>query len=268
MASFSHQGVTLAYDDIPGAGDPVLLVHGFTSNRREAWRRTGWYAALQGRGQRVVAMDLRGHGESEKLHDPDAYGAENLASDVIALLDHLGLPRVDLVGYSMGSRVAMAVAEQAPERVSRMVLGGVGGTWAREDVPERNVAGRRAIAEAMLSATIDDIAEPTMRSFRIFVDEQGEDPRAMAACALALSTAPTAEALGRITIPVLVAAGSRDRIAGDPQELAQAFPSGVSVTLAGCDHFSAIPHALTKAAVFDFFDGLLEADPDPFARSF
>jgi pimeloyl-ACP methyl ester carboxylesterase len=270
MATFTHEGVTLAFDDLGDpSGQPVVLVHGYASNRREGWRRTGWYPAFEARGARIVALDLRGHGESGKPHDPDDYALPKLAGDLLALLDHLDLRSVDLFGYSMGSRISIAAAELAPERISRLIVGGVGGTWAKPaDDPARETAGRRALAEAMLTDAPDDIAEPTMRGFRYFVDQQGEDPRAMAACAMALSPPPTPEQLARIAVPALVVAGAHDRLAGDPQALASAFANGQAVTVPGCDHFSAIPHALTKAAVFDFLDGLLEAEPDPFARSF
>ena len=96
MPSFRNSGVEIAYDDLPPQGDvarTMVLVHGFASNRKEGWRRTGWYAALERRGTRCVALDQRGHGESEKLYDPDAYGRAVLGGDVVALIDHLGRPR-------------------------------------------------------------------------------------------------------------------------------------------------------------------------------
>jgi pimeloyl-ACP methyl ester carboxylesterase len=267
-STFTHDGVTLAYDDLApegGAAETVLLVHGFASNRREGWRRTGWYDALQARGARCVALDLRGHGESEKLYDPAAYARERLAADVLALIDHLQLSSVDLVGYSLGARTAFVAAQAAPGRISRLVLGGVGESWLTPEDPE----AQASMAEAFLTEDPETIAEPMLRGFRAFVDQQGEDRRAIAACARALVTAPPTPAqLNGLAMPVLVVAGARDRLAGAPEPLAACLADGRAVTVPGCDHFSAIPHALTKAAVFDFFDGVLEADGDPFARSF
>ncbi|HEX6865727.1 MAG TPA: alpha/beta fold hydrolase, partial [Caulobacteraceae bacterium] len=129
MASFTApDGVEIAYDDVgPRDGHVALLVHGFASNRYEAWKRTGWYAAFERRGQRVVALDLRGHGESGKPHDPDAYVVETLIGDVLALMDHLDLERVDLFGYSLGCRIASGVAFAQPGRVANLILGGAGG---------------------------------------------------------------------------------------------------------------------------------------------
>ncbi|MDO8901960.1 MAG: alpha/beta fold hydrolase [Phenylobacterium sp.] len=262
MPSFMNSGVEIAFDDLaPGAPHQrtMVLVHGFTSNRKEGWRRTGWYAALERRGVRCIALDQRGHGESEKLYEPEAYQRAALASDIVALLDHLNLPQVDLFGYSMGARTALAAALAAPERISNLILGGVG---ERLLEPRTSGAPTDAMAEAMLAEDPETISHPMLRSFRHFADEQGEDRRALAAFVRAENPPLDTEAMGRLPVPVLVIAGQRDEGAGDPDGLARAFPEGRGITVVGCDHFSAIPHALTKAATFDFLDGLLD---DPFA---
>jgi len=264
MASFTHDGVDLAYDDIApagGAGRTILLLHGFTSNRNEGWRRTGWYGAFERRGMRVIALDQRGHGESAKLYDPEAYGRDKLATDALALLDHLAVEHADVFGYSMGTRTAMQMAIDAPQRISNLILGGIGGKLmdppaAREGNP---------MAEAMLAEDPETISRPMLRSFRQFADEQGEDRKALAAFLQASNPPLDFEALRGFPAPVLVVAGQRDEGAGDPEDLARLFPHGHGVTVVGCDHFSAIPHALTKAAVFDFLDGMLDEDfPDSF----
>src|SRR5215469_17519060 len=101
MTSFDSGGFTIAYDDLgSGEGRPMLLLHGFTSNRNENWQRLGWYGAFERRKMRVVAPDQRGHGESAKPHDPAAYGRAAMANDVYALADHLGIERFHLMGYS------------------------------------------------------------------------------------------------------------------------------------------------------------------------
>jgi pimeloyl-ACP methyl ester carboxylesterase len=259
MASFTSDGVRIAYDDLsPSAGTErtIVLIHGFASNRNEGWKRTGWYSAFERRRMRVIALDQRGHGESEKLYDPAAYRREKLAGDVLALMDHLGVPRADVFGYSMGTRTALAVALAAPERVSNLILGGVGGKLLE---PSPAVAGE-PMADAMLAEDPTTIAEPMLRSFRQFADEQGEDRQALAAVTRVKNLPLDRDALAALAMPVLVVAGQGDTGAGDPQGLACIFPHGHAVTVAGCDHFSAIPHALTKAAVFDFLDGLLDDD--------
>lgn len=255
MAEFTTvDGLTIAYDDVgPREGRAMLLVHGFASNRIEGWKRTGWYAAIERRGQRCVALDLRGHGESSKPHDPAAYERAALVSDVTGLMDHLSLGDVDLFGYSMGARVSLSLALSQPGPVANLILGGVG-----HRLLEPSRGGGEVMARAMEADEPESIPEPMLRSFRQFADEQGEDRKALAACVRAPSAPLTPEELFALSIPTLVVAGARDGLAGDPQLLADQIRGGRAVTLAGCDHFNAIPHALLKAAVFDFLDGWLE----------
>ncbi|RYF94582.1 MAG: alpha/beta hydrolase [Caulobacteraceae bacterium] len=258
MAKFTaSDGVTISYDDagIPN-GKPVLLVHGFASNRNEGWKRTGWYTAFERRGQRVIAPDTRGHGQSGKPHDPAVYAPARRLADVIELLDHLGIGRTDVVGYSMGARLALSLAMTWPERVDHLVVGGIGERIFTPS-PQDDVMGRAM--EADDPATITD---PFLQSFRHFADEQGEDRLALAATSRAEGLAITADDLFAISAPTLVVAGSRDALAGNPQGLADHIRGAKAISLQGCDHFNAIPHALLKATVFDFLDGYLD---DPFS---
>ena len=263
MASFLSDGVQIAYDDMTPAGGvqrTIVLIHGFASNRLEGWKRTSWYSAFDRRQTRVIALDQRSHGESEKLYDPEAYRREKLAGDVLALMDHLRVQRADVFGYSMGTRTALGVAMAAPRRVSNLILGGIGGKLLEPSPP---VVGE-PMAEAMLADDPATITQPMLRSFRQFAEEQGEDRKALAAVTRVKNPELDREAMARLPMPVLVVAGQGDTGAGDPEALARIFPDGHAVTVPGCDHFSAIPHALTKAAVFDFLDGLLDDDFPPF----
>jgi pimeloyl-ACP methyl ester carboxylesterase len=258
MATFQSSGFTLAFDDIHPAGAPagtVVLVHGFAMNRAENWRRLGWYAAFERRGYRIVAMDLRGHGESDKPHDPAAYGREAMAGDVMALIDHLDLGRVDLLGYSMGAHLSLTVAADHPGRIANLILGGVG---ARMLTGEALGPAGMTLPEAMRAADPSAITDPILKGFRQFAENQGEDRLALAACAEGRGAGSVADDLARLIAPTVVIAGDRDQIAGDPQVLAAAIAGAKFVSVPACDHFSAIPHALFRAAVFDFLDGWLD----------
>jgi pimeloyl-ACP methyl ester carboxylesterase len=262
MVSFTSDGVQIAYDDITpvgGADRTIVLIHGFASNRIEGWKRTGWYAAFERRRTRVIALDQRGHGESAKLYEPQAYERERLAADVLNLMDELGVERADMFGYSMGTRTALELAIAQPSRLSHLILGGVGGKLL-EKAPD--VAGE-PMADAMLAEDSSTITQPMLRSFRQFADEQGEDRKALAAVTRVKNMPFNRDALRDMPVPTLVVAGSGDEGAGDPEALARIFPHGHGITIPGCDHFSAIPHALTKAAVFDFLDGLIGEDEFP-----
>jgi pimeloyl-ACP methyl ester carboxylesterase len=253
MAEFTSGGLSIAFDDLgAGEGRPMLLVHGFASNRKENWQRLGWYGAFERKRVRYVALDCRGHGESAKPHDPAAYARAAMAGDVLALADHLSIERFHLMGYSMGARIALAACLDSPARVATLTLGGVGGRLL-----EPNTILGNPMAAAMEADNPESISEPLLKSFRGFADEQGEDRLALAALTRAGDSAFEAAPLRELKVPALVIAGARDELAGDPEVLATAFGDGRAVSIPGCDHFSTIPHGLYKATVFDFLDGTL-----------
>jgi len=261
MPSFPSGALTLAYDNIPAAGAPagvVLLIHGFASNRVENWRRLGWYSAFERSGYRLIALDLRGHGESDKPHDPAAYGRAQMAGDVIALMDHLRLRRVSLIGYSLGAHLALATGLAVPHRVDHLILGGIG---ERMLAPDGTPVSAMTLAQALTCENPDEITDPIQKGFRLFAEAQGEDRLALAACAQGLGPPAGRDTLANLNVPTLIVAGARDDLAGHPETLAAAMPNAKAVTLPACDHFSAIPHALFKAAVFDFLQGSEEDFP-------
>ena len=254
MAQFTSDGLTLAYDEFgpADARKAIVLVHGFSSNKVENWKRMGWYDAIAGKGMRGLALDCRGHGASDKPHEPARYDRTAMARDVFTLLDHAGIERAHLLGFSMGAHIALTAAMTDGGRIDHLVVAGVGG---RIFDPPSDPDG---MAKAMEAATPDDIADPMLKSFRHFADEQKEDRLALAACSRGPRTPITKESLFAIRRPTLVIAGARDQLAGQPQGLASAIAGAKAVTLPGCDHFSMIAHGLFKASVFDFFDGWLE----------
>jgi len=129
MLSFVHDGFEIAFlDRRPegGAGEPVLLIHGFASTHHVNWVGPGWVKTLGDAGYRVVALDNRGHGRSHKSYDPADYTPERMAGDAAALLDHLGISRAHVFGYSMGARISAFLALAQPQKVATLILGGLG----------------------------------------------------------------------------------------------------------------------------------------------
>jgi pimeloyl-ACP methyl ester carboxylesterase len=257
MAIFHSGGLALAFDDNPpegGEAGTVILIHGFATNRSENWKRLGWCAAFTRKGYRTIALDLRGHGESDKPHEPGAYARSAMAGDILALMDHLEVRRAELMGYSMGAHLAVVAALSQPGRFNHLIMGGVGARMLADSGPTLPMT----MAQAMRAEDPATIGNPILRGFRQFAEDQGEDRQALAACAEGAGTPPDAGDLAGLTLPAVVIAGERDGIAGDPHVLADAIPGALAVSLPACDHFSAIPHALFKAAVFDFLEDALD----------
>src|SRR5690349_8546904 len=114
MPHFDSGDIRIAYYlEGPDDGVPTMLLHGFASDFELNWRGTRWIETFTRAGRLAVGLDFRGHGQSDKPHDAGAYGEQSLAGDVVALLDHLEIGEADLVGYSMGGRVALRLATLA-----------------------------------------------------------------------------------------------------------------------------------------------------------
>src|SRR5277367_5454592 len=207
MPSFSHNGVEIAFLD-EGSGEPIVLVHGFASNKEANWVAPGWFSTLTRLGRRVIALDDRGHGKSTKLYDPADYHSAIMAEDVRALIDHLGLGRVDVMGYSMGARITAFLALAHPDRVRSAVLGGLGIKLVQ------GVGLPDTIAEALEAPSIADVTDPTAYMFRAFAEQTKSDLRALAACLRGSRQTLSREEVGSIAVPVLVAVGTQDPIAG------------------------------------------------------
>ena len=127
FSTFSHDGLNIAYfDEGDPSGDPILLIHGFASTANVNWVYPGWLKTLGDAGYRVIALDNRGHGASDKPHDPTVYHPPAMAGDAIALLDHLGIAEAHVMGYSMGARISAFLTLANPHRVRSLILGGLG----------------------------------------------------------------------------------------------------------------------------------------------
>ncbi len=248
MQKFSSDGIDIAYID-EGAGEPVLLIHGFASNVSTNWVDTGWVKTLTDAGYRVIAYDNRGHGQSAKLYDLAAYGAPIMAEDARRLLDHLGIDHAHIVGYSMGARIAAFTALAHPARVRSLVFGGLGFNMIR------GVAGTGPVAHALEAASIEEVTNPTARTFRAFAEQTKSDLKALAACIRSARAPITADALGTLRCPVLVVVGERDVIGGSPTKLAAMIPGARGVELAGRDHMKAVGDKGFKTAVLEFLQG-------------
>lgn len=251
MTDFVHgpDGTPIAYE-VLGEGKPILLIHGFASSRRINWKATGWYDVLVRAGRKVVAMDCRGHGESGKPHDVRAYDETLMMGDALAVLDAADVATADLMGYSMGGYISLRLAHKTPQRVRRLILGGVGGKYF-------NYWESRAddVAEALLAPDPAALTDPTARLFRSFAEKSGNDMAALAACMRRDRRIYSCKELFGFRQPTLVVCGENDEIGGPAEEIAKCFPNARAVVVPNRDHMLTVGDRQYKEAVVAFLAG-------------
>ena len=248
MDTFLSDDVRLAYLDTgPAEARPIVLVHGFGSNTRVNWVQTGWVDTLTAAGFRVVSIDNRAHGASEGPHDPAVYGTgTHMAEDVRRLMDHLGIERADVMGYSMGAWISAHLAVRHPERVKSVIFGGL--AYAMVE----GLKGQETIAAALEAETDAEVTSAKGRAYRAFAKQTGSDLLALAAC-MRGSRQPVARAdLMALEMPVLIAVGTKDDVAGSPEDLAAVIPDARVVPIPDRDHMLAVGDRVYKQGVLAF----------------
>ncbi len=252
MQEFSNDGVGIAYiDEAPKGNDlnrPILLIHGFASTHAVNWVLPLWVKTLTEAGRRVIAFDNRGHGRSAKLYDPDAYTIVKMASDALALIDHLNFARVDIMGYSLGARIATSLAKTHPERVRSLIIGGLGYNLIDGSGLPSN------LVEAMEVGSVDELTDPVQKMFRTFAEATKSDLKALAACLRGSRQHMSEAEVAAMTLPVLVAVGTEDEIAGRAGRLAALFPNGQALDIPGRDHNKAVGDKVYKNTVLNFLN--------------
>lgn len=244
MAYFTSNSAHIFYEE-HGAGSPVVLIHGFGVDARLQWDETGLIKFLAPHF-RVIALDCRGHGRSERFYDPDAYAMRNMSADVLNLLDSLQIDRALLVGFSLGSRVCFEIMATNPERSRAAVLSGFG-----PDNSTSNAGRREELATALLAADVSSITEYQQR-IRRAVLEAGNDLAALAACIRCDTNIPQLSAITPISVPVLFVKGVKDYVAGDPNGLSGYFRESQVLVIDNNGHASVVADPRFHAAVADF----------------
>lgn len=247
MPMFQHDGLNLNYlTEGDEDGQVILLIHGFASSMVFNWINPGWVNTLAQAGFRIIALDNRGHGSSDKPHEIEAYEPQKMAGDALALLDHLSIKQADVFGYSMGARIAAFLALAAPERIGSIVFGGLGIGMVE------GVGDWDPIAEALLAPSIDVVEHPQGQTFRAFADQTGSDRLALAACIQSSRTLLTKDQMASISAPTLIGVGTKDDIAGNAQQLADLMPNARAFEIERRDHMLAVGDASFKREVTAF----------------
>ena len=242
----TRDGLTLRTEAFgPAGGPPLLLVMG-AMNPGLFWPRV-FCERLATAGFLVIRYDHRDTGGSSTVdYAAHPYTLTELTDDALAILDGYGIARADVMGYSMGARITAFLAIRHPERIRRIVFGGLGINMVR------GMAGTGPIAHALEAPTIDDVTNPTARTFRAFAEQTKSDLKALATCIRSSRAKLTAEAVATIAHPVLVAVGEHDVIAGDPGALAAIMPNARAFVIPGREHMKAVGDKAYKDAVLGF----------------
>lgn len=249
--SFDSDGTRINYI-VQGAGEPVIFIHGFTVDSDWNWQSPGILDSVA-KDFRVIAMDVRGHGNSVKPHDREAYG-RNILIDIIRLMDHLKIERAHLVGYSMGGEITLAFLLSYPERVINAVVGG-GGWVAAGDAKHELWRTRASLLDAIPDgvsvsehlfpgAPLDEATVRTMNA---------NDPAALSGVAYGmLELAVQEQALRNNTVPTMLVIGENDQFKFSADK-ALAVGSRMEMTvLPGQDHLSAIADPAFVRAIHEF----------------
>jgi len=239
------QGVRLHYKDAGGDGEPVLFIHGYTASIGGQWGRPGLIAGIRERGWRTIAFDLRGHGLSDRPHDVSAYAGDRMGRDVDALMDHLGLERAHLVGYSLGAHILAHAMTLFPERAATVCLGGAAGRWNWTEAETSSVMEEAdeleggSITKHILRLWPANKPKPAGAELRALSEKklEGMDARALAAIKRVMPDHRlTRVQMQALKMPILAVVGTGDGQLGPMRELAQ-FHSGVElVEVPGAGH--------------------------------
>jgi pimeloyl-ACP methyl ester carboxylesterase len=249
VAELVVEGVRLRYE-VRGQGRPILLLHGFSSSYRGTWQNTGWVDLLVERGFATIGLDLRGHGQSDKPHDPASDAPERLAGDALAVLDALDVRSADVLGYSLGGGVALRLAMEHPRRVRSVVVGGVGDAALNRLADPAELA---AIADPLDPATDVDVLSPQARRLRENALRAGSDLRALAACMRNGRGWPGGlDELPPIAVPVLLVVAEHDQYMRGHRVLLGGIPNAEAAEIPGRDHHTVVPDPRFKRAVLAF----------------
>jgi pimeloyl-ACP methyl ester carboxylesterase len=247
MPEIRSHGVRIHYETA-GAGEPLVLVHGYTASADTNWRRTGWLSALSSH-YRLIVPDLRGHGLSEKPHSSSDYSLPLLAGDVLSCMDAERVTSARVFGYSMGGMITLELLLNHPSRVAAAVIGGMGSRW-----PDR---GERRQRMRYTEPGAPPAPPRRRRSLGFFASYlRHYDPLAMRAVwhGVFRGNPPVdGDRLGEIHVPVLVVAGMRDGLYPGAKELAEHIPGARFVGLSERGHLAAIGDPRFKQAVLEFF---------------
>jgi pimeloyl-ACP methyl ester carboxylesterase len=256
MPYFKNNQVKIYYE-IEGEGPDLIMIHGFAANIEINWRQPNWVSTLRN-DNRLILIDCRGHGKSDKLYDPAMYGT-HMRVDVIRLMDHLSISKANFFGYSMGGSITLSILLSEPNRVNSAIIGGFVPSPAK---PELTKQFYEPVIGALKASDKKEIKNPIAQNFRAFADSTGADLNALAAVMegnflqsdvnLVFDSMATIKSLfKKIKVPVLSVVGSDDVLIQNKTLIAELMPGACHFQIQGRDHLGAVPdprfHMMVKA---------------------
>ncbi len=242
---FTVDNVRLRFKDAGGDGEPVIFIHGYTASIEGQWGRPGLIAGIRDQGWRTIGFDLRGHGQSDRPHDLAAYAGERMARDIEALMDHLGIVRAHLVGYSLGAHILAHGMTLFPERAATLCLGGAAGRWNWTEaetaavLDEADELDTGSITKHILRLWPPGKPKPTTEELHVLSNKklEGMDARALGAIKRVMPHHQVSVAqMQALAMPILAVVGTGDGQLEAMRQLA-GFHSGVSlVEVPGAGH--------------------------------
>jgi pimeloyl-ACP methyl ester carboxylesterase len=232
-----------------GDGQPIALLHGFTSSTEENWVGRGWVEQLTDAEHQVIGVDLRGHGRSSKLYRAEDYETAALASDVVHVLDELGIARFDLFGFSMGAGVALQLAMDSPERTRRLAICGIGDAAIRGLHEAREIAEITAALEAHDSASV---TSPLGKRIRAAAERGGNDLKALASMTRRGGWPGDLVDPRPVELPILLGVADRDCYMRGTTRLVELLPHAEVVDVPDASHTMILSDDSFRRAVLRF----------------
>jgi len=235
----------IAYID-EGEGESIVMIHGFSSNAETNWFGPGWVKFMMDAGYRVIALDNRGHGASQKFYEEDAYRLELMADDVADLIDHLELKKPHVMGYSMGGRITSMLAHMHPDKVNKAIIAGNGYNMIEGGFDSRE------IYDGLMAETDEDVQTKIGIEFRAFAKQTRSDLKALAACIMGGRSHIDKSVFSEMKLPVLVTIGTKDTVAMNGEKLVSIIPNGQFKPIPNRNHMNAVGDRVYKENVLTF----------------
>ncbi|MDX1797513.1 MAG: alpha/beta hydrolase [Candidatus Lokiarchaeia archaeon] len=260
MPFFTNDRIKIYYE-IEGEGPPVVMIHGFASSLEGTWKHTNWIETLKD-NYRVILLDCRGHGKSDKPHGNSDYG-QKMNDDIIKLMEHLSIDKANFFGYSMGAALTFRLLVTNPEIIISAILGGYVLTLDEKHIL-KDIKYTKQIIDGLRATNISQIKKPMARAFRQFAEQHENDLLALAAVQASFLEDEVSELINspdhlrkllkNIKLPIMTIMGSNEILAGDKTLIAQLVPDACHFQIQGKDHLTAPRDPKSHMVVKAFLD--------------